>query len=130
LDSEWLKSFITHSKGRVAHAARLAPRQSRHLTIKFLRQPCIVRIQERDVPAGALLYATIPRNGNAAVLLTDVSRRRTEPRYHRFRLIGGAIVNDHHFDIVKGLGQYAIDGIADVLGSVVRGYYYRNGWHT
>src|SRR3982750_4600077 len=86
-----------------------------------LRAGPVVAVQERKILTARQPDARVPCLGNALIYLIahQTNLRVTIGSYDLLAPLGGAVVNTKQFEGGKGLGQYTIDRVTDVLLPIV-----------
>ena len=85
------------------------------------REPDVVAVEEDDVLAGRVTNAEVPRRAWALVRLGQNADAISESLEHRDRVVGRAVVDDHHLVVVEGLGEHRLQRPRDQVGAIEDG---------
>jgi len=87
----------------------------------------VIGIQEEDVLPFRKLQALVPGGGDALVLVEDNRDEAlvggAEVGHDKAGLVGGTVVYDEAFPVLKGLRANAVKGIGQILSKIVAGNY-------
>src|SRR5208282_3744347 len=82
-------------------------------------------VEQSDVFSGGGSDAGVAGAGKSPVLLLEVLDLRSVGAGHLFGVVLGTVVDHHNLEVPVGLGQDAIHGLGQILGTVVGRNHYR-----